>query len=164
MCLVPSPGEFWASRNDFSKCEKMAQVRSMCLWLLLRRMKACMAEFQPNTSQASPFEGFWRISGKTNMKINVRKQFESSVPIADSSKCAAHVVETQWILFCMAFTWLSVCKSLLIFCVEYYGFPETKIFFFWKFNFCLFQWGIALYGTVNNERDIIFWSCMVKNT
>ena len=37
-------------------------------------------------------------------------------------------------------------------------------FFFWKFNFCPFQWGIALYETVNNSRDIIFKSCMVKNT
>ena len=35
--------------------------------------------------------------------------------------------------------------------------------FFWKFNFCPFQWGIAWYGTVNTSRDIIFLSCMVKN-
>ena len=51
-----------------------------------------------------------------------------------------------------------------IFFVEYYGFPETKIFSFWKFNFCPFQWGIALYETVNSSRDIVFKSCMVKNT
>ena len=44
------------------------------------------------------------------------------------------------------------------------GFLRPKYFFFWKFNFCPFQWGIAWYGTVNNSRDIIFWSCMVKNT
>ena len=31
-------------------------------------------------------------------------------------------------------------------------------FFFLKFNFCPFQWGIALYETVNNSRDIIFKS------
>ena len=42
------------------------------------------------------------------------------------------------------------------FFTEYYGFPETKIFFFSKFNFCPFQRGIALSGTVNNSRDIIF--------
>ena len=48
---------------------------------------------------------------------------------------------------------------LVNFLVEYYGFPET--IFFWKFNFCPFQWGIALYETANNSRDI---SCLVKNT
>ena len=46
--------------------------------------------------------------------------------------------------------------ALLIFFAEYYGFPETEIFFFWKFDFCPFQWGIALYGAVNNNRDIFF--------
>ena len=65
------------------------------LWLFLRRMKACIDEFQPNTSQGNYFEGFWRITSKTNTKIEVRKQFESCVPIADSSKSAAHVAETQ---------------------------------------------------------------------
>ena len=29
--------------------------------------------------------------------------------------------------------------ALFIFLAEYYGFPETEIFFFWKFNFCPFQ-------------------------
>ena len=76
-------------------------------------MKACIDEFQPNTSQANYFEGFWRITSKTNTKIEVRNQFESCerfeprshfksrfefescVPIADSSESAAHVVETQ---------------------------------------------------------------------
>ena len=35
------------------------------------------------------------------------------------------------------------------------GFWNQNIFF-WKFDFCPFQWGIALYGTLNNSRDIIF--------
>ena len=39
------------------------------------RMKACIDEFQPNTSQANYFNGFWRITSKTNTKIEVRKQF-----------------------------------------------------------------------------------------
>ena len=58
-------------------------------------MKAFIDEFQPNTSQANYFEGFWRITSKTKGKIDVRKQFESCVAIADSSESAAHVVETQ---------------------------------------------------------------------
>ena len=65
------------------------------MWLLLRRMNACIDKFQPNTSQANYFEGFWKITSKTDTKIEVRKQFESCVPIADSSKSAAHVAETQ---------------------------------------------------------------------
>ena len=73
------------------------------LWRLLWRVKACIDEFQPNTSQANYFEGFWRITSKTNTKIEVRKQFESCVPIADSSKSAAHVAETQWIPSHLAF-------------------------------------------------------------
>ena len=73
----------------------MAARLGKYLWLLLRRMKASIDEFQPNTSQANYFEGFWRITSKTNTKIEVRKQFESCVPIADSSKSAAHVAETQ---------------------------------------------------------------------
>ena len=58
-------------------------------------MKAFIDEFQSNTSQANYFEGFWRITRKTNGKIEVRKQFESCVPIADSPESGAHVVETQ---------------------------------------------------------------------
>ena len=73
------------------------------MWLLLRRMNACIDKFQPNTSQANYFEGFWRITSKTNTKIEVRKQFESCVPIADKSKSAAHVAETQWIPSHLAF-------------------------------------------------------------
>ena len=85
MCLGLGPGEFWASRNDFSKFEKMTPTGDLLLgnmWLLLRRMNACIDKFQPNTSQANYFEGFWRITSKTNTKIEVRKQFESCVPIA----------------------------------------------------------------------------------
>ena len=73
----------------------MATRLGKYLWLPLGRMKACIDEFQPNTSQANYFEGFWRITSKTNTKIEVRKQFESCVPIADSSKSGAHVVETE---------------------------------------------------------------------
>ena len=58
-------------------------------------MKACVDEFQPTTSQAKYFEGFRRITSQTNGKIEVRKQFESCVAIADSSESTAHVVETK---------------------------------------------------------------------
>ena len=43
---------------------------------------------------------------------------------------------------------------LLISFAKYYGWDQN--IFFWKHNFCPFQWGIALYGTVNNNRDIVF--------
>ena len=79
----------------------MAPRRGMLLSLLLRRMKACIDEFQSIASQANYFEGFWRITSKTKGKIEVRKQFESCVAIADLSESAAHaalsadVVQTQ---------------------------------------------------------------------
>ena len=44
---------------------------------------------------------------------------------------------------------------LIFFLRNIMGFLRAK-YFFWKFNFCPFQWGVALYGTVNNNRDIIF--------
>ena len=74
MCLVPAPGEFSASGNDFSKSEKMAPRRGMFLSLLLRRMKAFIDEFQPNTSQANYFEGFWRITSKIKKQENLGKK------------------------------------------------------------------------------------------
>ena len=52
--------------------------------------------------------------------------------------------------------------ALFIFLWNIMGF--LRPFFNWKFNFCPFQWGIALYETVNNSRDIIFKSYLVKNT
>ena len=52
--------------------------------------------------------------------------------------------------------------ALFIFLWNIMGF--LRPFFFWKFNFCPFQWGIALYETANNSRNIIFKSCLVKNT
>ena len=58
--------------------------RRVLLWLLLQRMKACIDEFQPNTNQANYYEGFLRITSKTNRKIAVRKQFKSYVAIAES--------------------------------------------------------------------------------
>ena len=55
-------------------------------------MKACIDKFLPNTSQANYFEGFWRIASKTNGKIEVRKQFESCVTIADSAVNLQHML------------------------------------------------------------------------
>ena len=52
------------------------------LGLFLPRMKACIDEFQTNTSQANYFEGFWKITSKTNSKIEVRKQFESPIRLS----------------------------------------------------------------------------------
>ena len=43
----------------------------------VNRMKACIDECQPNTSQTNYSEGFWRITSKINAKIEVRKQLES---------------------------------------------------------------------------------------
>ena len=64
---------------SFEKLESMAIWYVIDFWRLLRRTKACIDEFQPNTSQANYFEGFWSITSKTNTKIEVRKQFESYV-------------------------------------------------------------------------------------
>ena len=79
-----SPRGVLSFTQRFSKTRNMAADVRCNLWLFLRRMKACIDEFQPNTSQGNYFEGFWRIPSKTN-KIEVRKQFESCGPIADSS-------------------------------------------------------------------------------
>ena len=54
----------------FQKLKKMSVLQ----WRLLQRMKACINEFEPNTSQANYSEGFWRITSQTNAKIEVRKQ------------------------------------------------------------------------------------------
>ena len=49
------------SQRFFKDLEKMAfDVRSSRS-RLLRRMKACIDEFQPNASQANYFEGFWKV-------------------------------------------------------------------------------------------------------
>ena len=45
---------------------------------------------------------------------------------------------------------------LIIFFVEYYGFLETGIYFFWQGILFPCQWGITSYGTVNNSREMIF--------
>ena len=94
LCAQFQPPGSLSFTQRFSKTRNMAADVRCNLWLFLRRMKACIDEFQPNTSQGNYFEGFWRIPSKTN-KIEVRKQFESCGPIADSSQSAAHVVETQ---------------------------------------------------------------------
>ena len=64
MCLVSAPGEFWASRKDFSKAEKNRGPTR----------RVFVDEFQRNTSQANYFEGFWRIKSETDTKIEVRKK------------------------------------------------------------------------------------------
>ena len=74
-CLVPAPIVFELHATIFQKLRKLSVRRGM--WRLLKGMKACMDEFQPNTSQANYFEGFWNITSKTNVKIEVRKQQES---------------------------------------------------------------------------------------
>ena len=48
---------------------------------VLRRMKACIDEFRPNTSQANYFEGFWRITSK----INARNRGKETVRIFASN-------------------------------------------------------------------------------
>ena len=50
-----APDWFLLSRN--------AMIFVAAIWLL-RRMKACIYELRPNTSQANYFEGFWRITSQ----------------------------------------------------------------------------------------------------
>ena len=78
-------GENDSKQSDEFQATETGDLLVGNMWLLLRRMKACMDEFQSNTSQAHYFEGSWRITSKTNTKS----------PIADSSKSAAHVVLTR---------------------------------------------------------------------
>ena len=65
------------SRNDFLKTEKNDGRCGTDLWRFLRKMKACIDEFWPNTSQANYFEEFWTITSKVNPEIEVRKKQES---------------------------------------------------------------------------------------
>ena len=51
---------------------QMASRLGIYLSRFLRRMKACIDEFQPNTNQANYFEVFWRITSKTNTKMEIR--------------------------------------------------------------------------------------------
>ena len=42
------------------------------IWAVLYRMKAYIDKFQPNASHANCFEGFWRMTSKTNAKNEVK--------------------------------------------------------------------------------------------
>ena len=70
MCLVPE-----IHATIFEKLTgKMAVDAAQINWRLLRRMKAVIDEFRPNSSQANYFRGFWRITSEINAKIEVIKQ------------------------------------------------------------------------------------------
>ena len=103
------------------------------MWLLLRRMNACIDKFQPNTSQANYFEGFWRITSKTNTKIEVRKQFESCVPIAG-----------RFVLVCSTCYWNATNS-----------FPPSLSFL--PSNPCLFWWIISANSCLLVFNSIIRW-------
>ena len=76
MCLVPALGSFELHETIFSnlvaclfgrgyKCGKSGGPVGKNFFAgfcgFVRRMKSCIDEFRPNTSQANYFEGFWRI-------------------------------------------------------------------------------------------------------
>ena len=114
MCLVPAPGEFWASRNDLSNFEKMS---ADACGVFVTSFAKNESLYRRISTKYKSSELFWRIleDNKQNKRENeVRKQFESCVPIADSPKSGAHVVETQWIPSRLAFGSLFAVKSLLI--------------------------------------------------
>ena len=67
-------GSFELHATIFSNLVKMALPSGRILSRLLRRMKAFIDEFRPNTSQANYFGGFWRITSEINAKIEVIKQ------------------------------------------------------------------------------------------
>ena len=67
-------GSFELQATIFSNLVKMALPSGRILSRLLRRMKAFIDEFRPNTSQANYFGGFWRITSEINAKIEVIKQ------------------------------------------------------------------------------------------
>ena len=104
---------------------------SVLQWRLLRRMKACIDELEPNTSQANYSEGFWRIKSQTNANIEVTKKRKCN--LASGPWSGTHSVETQWNpsrwAFCLQkphlFWWLlSVNLCLLVFNSTFHG--ETK--------------------------------------
>ena len=43
------------------------------VWAVLHRMKAYIDKFQPNAGQANCFEGFWRITSKTNASVVLQR-------------------------------------------------------------------------------------------
>ena len=67
-------GSFELHATIFSNLVKMALPSGRILSRLLRRMKACIDEFRPNTSQANYFGGFWSITSEINAKIEVVKK------------------------------------------------------------------------------------------
>ena len=61
-------GSFELHATILSNRVKMALLSGGILSRVLRRMKACIDEFRPNTSQANYIEGFWRITSEINAK------------------------------------------------------------------------------------------------
>ena len=68
-------GSFELHATIFSNLVKMALPSGRILSRLLRRMKAFIDEFRPNTSQANYFEGLWRITSQINAVKSVPRSF-----------------------------------------------------------------------------------------
>ena len=68
-------GSFELHATIFSNLVKMALPSGRILSRLLRRMKAFIDEFRPNTSQANYFGGFWRITSEINAVKSVPRSF-----------------------------------------------------------------------------------------
>ena len=104
---------------------------------VLRIMKVCIDECQPNTSQANYSEGFWRITSNINAKIEVRKHLES-VHVNRSKSAIAEL--------CATCSWngdgfLPVLPSLR----------------FWPSNSCLFWWILSANSCLLVSNSILFW-------
>ena len=103
---------------------------------VLRIMKACIDECQPNTSQTNYSEGFWRITNKINAKIEVRKHLEVRI-----CACKSPIAE-----LCATCSWngddfLPVLPSLR----------------FWPSNSCLCWWIVSANSCLLVSNSICFW-------
>ena len=96
---------FWKLRNS-----------ARGLLRVLQRMKACIDEFWPNTSEANYFEAFWRIRSKNRGKKTVQRIFACNSP---SRPFLPHILsdtlQTPGIPFRLAF-----CLQRLVYFDEFY--------------------------------------------
>ena len=86
------PRSFELQETIFSNLVRMALPSGRILSRLLRRMKACIDEFRPNTGQGNYFGGFWKITSEINAKKEVRKKYESLLQIRRVGYSLVHIL------------------------------------------------------------------------
>ena len=136
-CLVPAPVDCWRHTPRIRKFWILWRVAGNFCEPVLRIMKVCIDECQPNTTQANYSEGFWRITSKIDAKIEVRKHLES-VHVNRSKSAIAELCATcSW----NGDDFLPVLPSL----------------HFWPSNSCLFWWILSANSCLLVSNSILFW-------